>query len=577
MQDCRDSGKPFVLFLRSFSAEYTDKRIEKEVFGTISINTMSLQKSLDVALAPMGIPAVRLHGGSDGFMSSSKGDASILSTHAQNWQPIAAELISAAGAIVFLVSETTPGVLEEIDRIRSMGLQDRCFVVLPVHKISGAGDIAAIRGQMTDFPQIYELRTEKEEGRPAYPPEMLKALVARVQEARCDATFEAALVARFTYLEPGFVESGDYADTQAAIWETLRQLRVLFEGTYWAALKRLDLPLGTFTFPTAWTAAHRAYGLAVATEDFNAMHEALNYIGLLNLRRNADLALLPGMLAHTMMELGQQIHGGRLPDTEGAQFKEPCLLTFTRKTENAVALLKQALASDNPDLANHLYHVAVIMGLGAAENGDPEARRMLGGICGHWASYQFQVHIKEWAVINARLATALFRELFEEHGEAHTSDLAISLNNLGTFYLNLGDHRGAVAPYTEAVELRRGPAEGSDKETVNLYNSLASLGYLRVEMGEHDAALPLYEEALEICAAHTARNPSTVSDLVRLQGWMCQALAGMDGRSQAATACLEKAKTNLDKVNAVIPEMSVPLSNLIENAARACRGTPPPE
>jgi hypothetical protein len=141
----------------------------------------------------------------------------------------------------------------------------------------------------------------------------------------------------------------------------------------------------------------------------------------------------------------------------------------------------------------------------------------------------------------------------------------------------LGDHLGAVAPYTEAVELRRGLAEGSDKEMVNLYNSLASLGYLRVEIGEHDAALPLYEEALEICAAHTDRNPASVSDLVRLQGWMCQALARMDGRSQEAAACLEKAKANLDKVNAVIPEMLGPLSNLIETAVRACRGTLPPE
>ena len=79
------------------------------------------QQQLKLHLEVDKIPLVKLHGGSDGLFSDFGDDATVLSTYSHNWATVARELIQAASAIVFLVSDTTAGVVEEFSLIREPG------------------------------------------------------------------------------------------------------------------------------------------------------------------------------------------------------------------------------------------------------------------------------------------------------------------------------------------------------------------------------------------------------------------------------------------------------------------------
>ena len=117
------------------------------------------------------------------------------------------------------------------------------------------------------------------------------AVAKLLRGARTRAPLERAIDVEFSYLEPGFVESEDFAATEEQIWIRMHRLRVLLEDTYWAALKRHGVAFEHFDFSAAWLVAHKAYGLAVATADFRAIAEALRYLELLYIFRGADLAL----------------------------------------------------------------------------------------------------------------------------------------------------------------------------------------------------------------------------------------------------------------------------------------------
>ena len=121
-RDCRESGKPFALYLRSFGFEHRSDRRDGNVISQVSTHVFKLQEWLRDGLAGVGVPLVRLHGGSDGFMSD-MGDSlpNILSTHACNWKAVAAELIQSAAVIILVISELTPGVLEELELIVNSG------------------------------------------------------------------------------------------------------------------------------------------------------------------------------------------------------------------------------------------------------------------------------------------------------------------------------------------------------------------------------------------------------------------------------------------------------------------------
>src|SRR5262245_55252880 len=65
LRDCLDSGRPFVLFLRSFSSEHAGSRIDGHVAQQWSLNSVVFQQWLKLQMGDERIPLLKLHGGSD--------------------------------------------------------------------------------------------------------------------------------------------------------------------------------------------------------------------------------------------------------------------------------------------------------------------------------------------------------------------------------------------------------------------------------------------------------------------------------------------------------------------------------
>jgi len=203
LRDCRDGDRPFVLFLRSFSSEYHDRRIEGAISSSFSLQSVVFQDKVKFYLE-LGTPVVKLHGGSDGFYPGQTNDALILSTHAENWSTVAEELIRAASAIVFLVGRLTAGVVEEFDLIRKHDREGRCIVVL-FDPDTAPGDSSGVRSGFPDFPNFFDDDPE------LMAPEVGRLLPSLIGDSRTEAPLEAALNLHFTYLEPVFVRSEDSA------------------------------------------------------------------------------------------------------------------------------------------------------------------------------------------------------------------------------------------------------------------------------------------------------------------------------------------------------------------------------
>jgi hypothetical protein len=206
LRKCKDTGKPFVLFLRSFSSEQKSTRVEKEVFSNVSLHSSSFQDWIKLQLSDRDIPMVKLHGGSDGFYSQSS-DADILSTHAYNWKLVAEELVNASSAIVFLVSHLTAGVVEELDLIRKFRKMDRCRVIwLDAGQTPNpdSTDSLQIEKSLPDFPHVFKLISED---KMVFPDELMPLLRLLLKDAKTTERIDHSLTAEFNYLEPDFTGS----------------------------------------------------------------------------------------------------------------------------------------------------------------------------------------------------------------------------------------------------------------------------------------------------------------------------------------------------------------------------------
>ena len=134
------------------------------------------------------------------------------------------------------------------------------------------GLASGVRSELAGFAHVFENDPE------VVVPEAGPLLQCLIRDSRTEGLNEATLNLEFTYPEPAFVRSKEFALTERMIWRELRLLRAIFEDTYWAALKSNGISFEHFTFPGPWTAARQAYGLAVATADFRAVREALSYL-----------------------------------------------------------------------------------------------------------------------------------------------------------------------------------------------------------------------------------------------------------------------------------------------------------
>src|SRR6266404_5402688 len=290
LRQCRESSRPFVLFLRSFAAENRAQREGPAISGMIMAHSKQLQDWLAFCLMERSVPIIKLFGGSDALFSGASfpgaPDTGVLSTHADNWLEIVAELISAASAIVFLVSHLSKGAALELGQIRSRNCQDRCLIVLmdPQKMFSreDGDDIETLQRAFHDFPNVFELEPPRESPRPSATSAAFQScLEDRLLDAGAPGELDQSIAAAFSYLDPDYFVSADYVDTERFLWKELRRLKAVFSDPYWEALKTRDISYRELRFDTEWLPAHRAYGLAIATADFAAIQAALVPLQLL--------------------------------------------------------------------------------------------------------------------------------------------------------------------------------------------------------------------------------------------------------------------------------------------------------
>ena len=572
LRDCRDSGRPFVLFLRSFSSEHKGTRIQGFVAGSFSMHSVAFQQWLKLFLEDEGIPILKLHGGSDGLLSDMGNEAKVLSTHSSNWKAVASELVQAASVIVFLVSHMTAGVVEEFNLIREFDQMHRCLLVLldPSDTfVPESDDTKSIRARLADFPNVFELDPHRHAT--LYLENLRPTLTGLLHGARTQAPLERAIHADFTYLEPGFTDSEDFATTETYIWRQLRLLRVMFEDTYWAALKSHGIAFQHFTFPGAWKVAHQVYGLAIATADFQAIREALSYLSLLYVFRGADFALVMNPLAAQYGELEAQIVRAGEPETEARYASGPDPLKLSAKIGVAIELFQHAEKfgrTQDAETAIYLYQAAVICALRAKDSDDRKRHWIIANMCRDWAMFQASADL-EWAVTNCAFAVTLFRDLAAADSDRCAPDLALCLNNLGSLHFRQRDFSAAAAAFVEALEIRRALPSESENYLLNLYTSLANLGLLRVEVGELDSARALYSEALAACERRMSSEPAAIVDLTRLQGWMSLCLARVPDARSEGFVYAQRAADNLATVSQISPESAAALRELVDEALRA--------
>eukprot|EP00058_Branchiostoma_floridae_P025695 XP_002611185.1 hypothetical protein BRAFLDRAFT_88416 [Branchiostoma floridae] len=82
------------------------------------------------------------------------------------------------------------------------------------------------------------------------------------------------------------------------------------------------------------------------------------------------------------------------------------------------------------------------------------------------------------------------------HNTAHR-DVAGSLNNLGTAWRDLGDHRKAVSYYEQALQMNRS-IYGEDTEHPDIASSLNNLGATCSDLGDHKKAVSYFEQSLQM-------------------------------------------------------------------------------
>ncbi|PBC66273.1 hypothetical protein BX265_8332 [Streptomyces sp. TLI_235] len=575
LRDCRDQRRPFILFLRSFSAEHRTTQADGLFMAGFAMHSIKLQAWVKHSLSGDEIPIIKLHGGSDALLADldeGEGEAAVLSTHGRNWVAVAADLIQSASAIVFLVSDMAVGVVQEFELIRRFARTDRCAVVLldPGDTPARAdGGLELVRARLADFPHVFEFRPDTAGGTTAFPEELRPLLASWVRDPPPPTALSHALKAEFTYLEPSFTESAEFAETAKFLWHGLRLLRVMFDDTYWAAIKSAGIDFSHFTFPGAWPVAHKLYGLGLAIADFPAVREALWYLHLLYIVNDSDLALSLPSLSARYGKMAEQIHPGGPPDNEAHFMPAADTLALPASITTAVKLVEVAEDAERSDsaAATYFYQAAVICALRATDPDDALRRWVVASICRDWAMCQGRGGDLSWATVNCAHSVSLLRKLVADQG-SYQRDLAVSLNNLGTLEHQREDLEAADRAFSEALDIRRAAPLDSDEARVDLYTSLVNLGLCRAEAGMLEEGAALYLEAVAVCEERLLSVREAVVDLLRVQGWLSLCLAKLPGREAEACDFARRTAASLAAAMQVAPAAAAALHVLVDEVAR---------
>lgn len=563
LRRCRDAEQPFVLFLRSFAAENRPTRAGRAIASMLTAHSKELQDWLAFYLMERSVPIIKLYGGSDTLFSGPSfpgaRDTGVLSAHADNWLEIVSELVSAAAAIVFLISDLSEGVRLEVEQIRGRGCQDRCLVVLldPKKTFSGeaGADLEDLQAAFRDFPHVFELEPPRESSRPSTTSKTFRScLDNKLQNAGPPAGLDQSLDAAFSYLEPEYFLSEDFADTERFLWNELRRLRALFHNTYWSALKARNVSYHDLRFETEWLPAHRAYGLAIAVADFAAIDAALTPLKLLYTVRGSLFAFNIGALQHNYKELGERCMPSGITNTEAhyTDHKDP--LALPPSEADALQLFETAETAaqhENLYFANYLYQVAVNLALASDDRDETESRWILSRMTHDWAVFQAGTNLAKWAIVNYEYSLSLSRELSDEDPQRFLKDVALCLNNLGTLHHRLGDLEASEAAFREAVDIRRGRPVDSERYHENLGHSLMNLAIVAAARHGQETARGYYQESIRVTTERLADEPAAVLDLAHRQILLAHCLASIPGAEQDAEEAVEDAAETLPKVEEI--------------------------
>jgi tetratricopeptide (TPR) repeat protein len=113
----------------------------------------------------------------------------------------------------------------------------------------------------------------------------------------------------------------------------------------------------------------------------------------------------------------------------------------------------------------------------------------------------FQMELGPWeaALEPIRQAVKLYRKLSQTRRDAFLEGLAMSLTNFGILQLRLGLRDEALESTSAARDLYRELAQrSSERFRPKLAGSLIALGAIQVDIGQWEVAVASYEEALDV-------------------------------------------------------------------------------
>ena len=172
------------------------------------------------------------------------------------------------------------------------------------------------------------------------------------------------------------------------------------------------------------------------------------------------------------------------------------------------------------------------------------------------------------ALVVAREAVRLRRELAEASPQAYTPALAASLNNLANCLSGVGERGEALGVAREAVRLRRELAEASPQAyTPDLAMSLSNLANCLSEVGERGEALAVAREAVELYRVLAEASPQAYRpDLAMSLSNLANRLSEVGERGEALVVAREAVELyqglDEDSPAAYTPNLAASLSNL---------------
>jgi tetratricopeptide (TPR) repeat protein len=501
----QEGGPGFVLYLRNFGSEEHENPAPG-VERMYDLSAAELKKGVQAQVRSAGMSLLSLRGGSDPLDEMLGFAFPFFTGQLDNWRSIASELISAASAIVMVVSEMTPGLLDEVDLIRGMGRTSSSIVLVREAKttlaslISDASNpaaIATLKSSFHDFNHVYgpPPRLGWRPGQDVDPAlrdwpglQCLSDLLAQAQPGKSALTAVRAAPCQVLY--PRELTTPDHYAARHHMGALIRMIR----GNLQSAGLKAPLEESVAEGGRDWEhlglrLPHTAFGIAAALEDYDAMIESLAAIAEIYTYFLNEV-MLGFIHAGYALELlrtrgASSFYEGLAPDAGP-------LGTYTRERIGvvyyALGRLRRAQGNPNDSQAAYIAAQRVLEPLDT-----PGGRRaMATTLHSHGGMLHTHGHHAE-AVPMAKRAIELFEETDPNQ---FTERLGAAYHNLGSILTELGDPAGATEALNRALEIKK-VALGTVRHT-SVAETTALMGTIALRVGHASDARLLFLAAREM-------------------------------------------------------------------------------